>query len=76
MTKNTTIQFGKTNMCTGKLRCRAENQDQQKECKYFADPDCSWAKGDCFFFSSSRCYSQEARSEALDRLINSIKEQL
>jgi hypothetical protein len=75
---NEKLPFEKQSLCSAKLNCRAGNQDQQKECKYFTEPDCNWMKGNCFFFSSTtaRCYSQKARSEALNKLIAAVKEQL
>lgn len=79
MTKK--LPFEKTNMCSGKLRCRAENQDQQKECKYYIESQGDLTLGRCLLLSSysfitGRCCSPEANSEALEKLINAVKEQL
>jgi hypothetical protein len=74
---NEKLPFEKTNKCNARLRCTAENQDQQRECKYFVE-----AKGmrcdACVLrsFIGTRCLSPEANSEALDKLIAAVKEQL
>lgn len=79
MTENSKILFEKTDKCNAKLRCTAENQDQQRECKYFFELKIGPAIGDCeclSWITSMRCLSPEANREALDKLINAVKEQL
>jgi len=81
MTENSTIPFEKTNKCNPRLRCTAENQDQQRECKYFFGSESGLTLGDCLslgFYGDfpHRCCSPIAKSEALDKLINAVREQL
>jgi hypothetical protein len=78
MPENSEIQFEKQNKCNAKLRCTASSPMQQRECTHFVKSGSDQKTGNCLLHSHfrRRCCSPEANSEALDRLINAVKEQL
>ena len=65
----------KTNYCSAKFNCRAENVAQQNECEFF-HPSVITKHENCVAFvpgAIRSCVCQKARGDALDRLIEAVK---